>query len=182
MSVKREGQFVVYRDYDGIERRIPYRLYKTFQRAEHETEKYRSSVLKKLAPYTSRDAQASGQTIEFVPYRRVDIKGFKTQKAIEQHIALRTTHAKPSYFKQKAEIYRENMAKSVAKTFNRGDAARLMKEIRSLTPEQLQFLLLQHPQKFSIGYIYFDTTDSEAEKLKTMMYYIKLAKETDLEV
>lgn len=115
--------------------------------------------------------------VRFIPRARVKTSGFKNAEDFINYVDNRGNQIKPEFFESRAKLYMSNMETAMMKTFGQ-EAIPVINELRKLTPDQFQWMLLRNPTDFSISYIYLDPMGNE-EKMKHITQLIGRAKEFD---
>ena len=155
--------------------------YKDFQYYENLIERKYNKITDSVTPTvgTAFGNLANPKTPFFRPGKKRSIEHFASRGAIAGQIAMRRNQLKSSFFSDRSNIYRQNLITAITKVFGSA-GAELVMEIGKLTPDQLQFLLIQNPYDFGIDYVYNDPGEMN-ERLNWMLDLVKQAQGIEID-
>lgn len=128
-----------------------------YNRLSKKVEKQRKKLTKHIDKYAAEgyaDVVEEDARVKIRPAKNIPIEKHENRKSFERKLEAMRGYQKEDFFMKRAEIYRENLITALNKIYGSSAVAEIVNLIKQLTPEQLQWLLLRHPDEFSVDYIY----------------------------
>lgn len=177
-------------DYDFKVTKKELRQYKKeVKKLEKKRKKIKKSVDKHLDTEVEKIEKILSETrphqkvnvIRFLPAKAIPVNKLTSRESFERQLKRLKEHNTPTFFEDRANTYRDNLITAIRDRYN-SDGDELVSKIRELTPEQVQWLLLRHPNDFSIPYVYEHDPDKTQLVMKQLIKFVDEAKTKNIKI
>lgn len=128
-----------------------------YNRLSKKVDKQRKKLTKQIDKYAAEgyaDVVEEDVRVKIRPAKNIPIEKHENRKGFERKLTAMRGYQSKDFFANRAATYKENLIIALNKIYGNSAVAEVVGLINQLTPEQLQWLLLRHPDDFSVDYIY----------------------------